>query len=148
MHYTLSPSSCLQEANPNLSPDEREPQHQAQANEHLKLECARVAALTFYAGLSLAFPSQTSCYNLLRGLKSPPLSPLISPPLSGLPVCGKISSFTASSQGHCPVPISLSFSLFFFSLDLPTYPEVVLSFWKSDIFCHCSVDVLREWFNM
>ena len=43
-------------------------------------------------------------------------------------------------------PVLIPFSPF--SFVLPGYVEVFLPFWKSEVFCLCSVDVLCESFHM
>ena len=67
------------------------------------------------------------------------------------PACGNISSFTAPSQkcrSHHDSFLSLSFSVILFSFALPSYLEIFLNFWESEVFCQHPVDVLWESFHM
>lgn len=67
------------------------------------------------------------------------------------PSCRKIFPFTAPSQGHRSQVPSWFLSpllLFFFKLFLLPCPAIFLLFWKSEVFCPCSIDVLWELFHL
>lgn len=83
---------------------------------------------------------------------SPPFQ-LMSLLVKGLQVCGFLSSFMAPSQECWSYPDSLFFfsllflSLsFFFLLFYPVMRKISCSFWNSEVFCQCTVEVLLELF--
>ena len=66
--------------------------------------------------------------------------------------CRKIFPFTVPSQGHrSQVPfwfLSPLLLFFFLNFFLLPCPAIFLLFWKSEVFCPCSIDVLWELFHL
>ena len=109
----------------------------------------QAVALTIFESVSPFCPSQTSCCYFLKGSEALLLSPWPLYQSEGLPVYGNLSFFTAPSQGRWSSPNSF-FSLLFLHppFVLPSYVEIFLLFWKSEVFCQHSVDVLWESFHL
>lgn len=89
----------------------------------------------------------------LSGLQSSPLFRLISL-VRGLPGVWELFSLKTSSLGcrlHPGSFLSFSCSPFLFLLSHPSYPTQLhfffLYFWKSDVLCQCSVDVMHGLFH-
>ena len=57
-------------------------------------------------------------------------------------VFGNFSSFTASFQQYRSHLYSFVSFFFLFPFGLPSYVGIFLPFWKSEVFCQCSVGVL------
>ena len=99
----------------------------------LRFAVPRRAAMLFSKALKLPFcPGWSPCQ------------------LGGLPGCRVLSSFTAPPQRCWSCPDSFFFSLlsFFFLVVYPAMWRVSCPFQKSEVFCQCSGDVLREPFHL
>ena len=145
--HTLAPSGFLDTASPSplpgltsktqaSAPSPRPPQWMSISGwgvpgdgpDHL---CRSLSALSSKNPLLAAFSP-----------KAPPLSRLISSPVRGLPSVWKPFLFHSSLPGVQVLSCFLSLIFSFFSFVLPSYMEIFLLFWKSEVFCQHSVNIL------
>ena len=88
-----------------------------------------------------ALPSATLLLRLLRGSEASPRHPP-SPPVKGLPSVWKPFLLHDSLPEVQVLSLFFSLCFFLFSFALPSYVEIFLPFWKSEVFCQRSVGVL------
>ena len=148
-HCSLAPSGCLHTANPSPLPgtDLWSLSLSAQPPpEHLRLWCPGAVVQMICVALSLLRPPQSTCCAFLCSCEDP-----LSRPISlsgGFPGCGFLSFFTAPSQecwSHSDSFFPLSPCLFFL-LFYQVMWRVSCPFWRFQVFCQGSVDVLCESF--